>query len=302
MSLHITVFPASTQSGKETIRALLESDRKPAVRAIYRNPAKAPAEFKKHPNFEATQGDVATGEGLNFSSSQAILYIPPVTYDGTDQGQFATQTAQNVKEAIQRASNLKKLILHSAMGAQHYHGIGILKLNHISDTILGSVLPEVQIVKPGWFFENWTDALKTMRSENPSFESTFSPPAHEIPMLSVKDVGDYLAKVLLDTTSRPGVSSVSLFGPRHYSSLDVKEALEQVTGNKGELVTIDKDKLATYYANHVPPAYAQEFADMVIATLPGGTMAGDFEYGENTVRGKIELVDGLRELYAKQIQ
>ncbi|CAH0045099.1 unnamed protein product [Clonostachys solani] len=302
MSLHITVFPASTQSGKEAIRALLESDSKSTVKAIYRNPAKAPVEFKEHPNFEATQGDVATGEGLDFSSSQAILYIPPVTYDGTDQGQFATQTAQNVKEAIQRAPSLKKLILHSAMGAQHDHGTGVLRLNHISDRILESVLPEVQIVKPGWFFENWTDALKTMRSDNPSFESTFSPPTHEIPMLSVKDVGDYLAQALLDTTSRPGISSVSLFGPRHYSSLDVKEALEQVTGNKGELITIEKDRLATYFAAHVPPAYAQEFADMVIATLLGGTMAGDFEYGENTVRGKTELVDGLRELYAKQTE
>lgn len=123
MSLHITVLPASTQSGKETIRALLESDSKPTVRAIYRNPAKAPVEFKEHSNFEATQGDVATGEGLDFSSSQAILYIPPVTYDGTDQGQFATRTAQNVKEAIQRTPSLKKLILHSAMGAQYDHGI-----------------------------------------------------------------------------------------------------------------------------------------------------------------------------------
>lgn len=116
----------------------------------------------------------------------------------------------------------------------------------------------------------------------------------------MKDVGDYLAQALLDTTSRPGISSVTLFGPRHYSSLDVKEALEQVTGNKGELITIEKDKLATYFANHVPPAYAEEFAGMVLATLPGGTMAGDFEDGENTFRGKTELVDGLRELYAKQ--
>lgn len=123
MSLHITIVPASSRAGRETILVLLESKERPFIRGIYRDPSKAPAEFTKQPNFEAVKGDVDTGTGLDFSGSDAVLYVPPPTYDGTDQGQFATQAATNVEKALRAAPNIKKLVLHSALGAQYNHGI-----------------------------------------------------------------------------------------------------------------------------------------------------------------------------------
>lgn len=123
MSRHFTVVPASTQSGRETIRALLSSPSKPFVRAIYRDPAKAPAEFTQSPNFEVVKGDVSSAEGLDFTGSDAVLYVPPPTYDGQDQGDFATNAAQNVLKALQKTPSVKRLVLHSAMGAQHGSGI-----------------------------------------------------------------------------------------------------------------------------------------------------------------------------------
>lgn len=123
MPLRIAVVPASTKAGRETIRQLLETESKPFVRAIYRDPSKAPSGFTQNPNFEATKGDVGTGAGLDFSSVDAVFYIPPPTYDGTDQGEWATRCANNVKRAIQDASSVRSLLLFSALGAQHDHGI-----------------------------------------------------------------------------------------------------------------------------------------------------------------------------------
>lgn len=57
--------------------------------------------------------------------------------------------------------------------------------NHIADGILKSAASEVQIVKPAWFMEMWEGAVKTMQSENPHFESTFSPPDYKIPMVNI---------------------------------------------------------------------------------------------------------------------
>ncbi|KAI1488077.1 hypothetical protein F5X96DRAFT_680750 [Biscogniauxia mediterranea] len=296
MVAHITVVPASTQAGKETIRLLLESKGKPVVRGIYRDPSKAPVEFTRQPDFEAVQGDVATGTGLDFSTSNAVFYIPPPTYDGTYQGEFATRASLNVKNALQRAPSVKRLVLHSSMGAQYDHGIGVLRLNHIADRILRSAASEVVIVKPGYYYENWLSALKSMKEEPPSFESPISPPDYKIPMVSVRDVGEYCAEALLDKSTRPAFHCIDVFGPRLYSSLDVKRSIEEVTGKDGTLVTIEKDKLVEYFAHHVPEVYAQEFADMVTAMLPGGIMAGDFEPGENSVRGKLELGDVLRHM------
>lgn len=123
MPLHITVVPASTQAGAETIRTLLKHESKPFVRGIYRNLSKAPVELKENPNFQAVQGDVTSGDGLDLNGSQAVFYIPPPTYDGTESGKFATQAATNVKKAIERAPSVKKLLLFSSIGSQYDHGI-----------------------------------------------------------------------------------------------------------------------------------------------------------------------------------
>lgn len=118
----ITVVPASTRAGEEAIRALLEDENKPLVRGIYRNTTKAPAEYTEKPNFEAVKGDVGVGESLDFGNSEAIFFVPPPTFEGMDTGEWAELTASNVREAIKRTPSVKRLVLHSAIGAHHEHG------------------------------------------------------------------------------------------------------------------------------------------------------------------------------------
>lgn len=123
MALRITVLPASTQAGRETIRALLTDGKKPFVNAVYRDLSKAPAEFVNNPQFKAVKGDVSEDSNLDFSRSDALFYIPPPTYDGTDSTEFATRNASNIKAALKRAQSVKRLLVFSAIGAQHDKGI-----------------------------------------------------------------------------------------------------------------------------------------------------------------------------------
>ncbi|KAL7627938.1 hypothetical protein AAE478_002133 [Parahypoxylon ruwenzoriense] len=299
MPLHITVVPASTKAGRETIRVLLESESKPLVRGIYRDTSKAPADFTKNPEFEAAKGDVDTGDGLDFSRSNAVFYIPPPTYDGTDQGKWATQTANNVKNALRNAVDVKRLLLFSSVGSQYDHNIGILRLNHISDTILKDSVPEVLIVRPGYFQEDWAHLLEVAKADLPVLHSWITPFDYKIPMVSLKDISECCASSLLSESSQPSPHCFKLFGPRHYSSIDLKNAVDEVTGKNTELKAVERDQLASFFAEHVPGEYVQEFVDMTTAVLPGGIMAGDFEYDENTIRGKVQLVDTLRQVYTK---
>jgi hypothetical protein len=89
-----------------------------------------------------------------------------------------------------------------------------------------------------------------------------------------------------------------LFGPRDYSALDVKQAVEEVMGKEVEVVLIEKGNLAEFFAQQAPPHSVPDLVEMVTAALPGGIMAGDFKDTENTVRGKIELAEALRNLYS----
>jgi putative NADH-flavin reductase len=122
MSTHITVVPASTKVGKEAIRLLLASPAKPTIRGIYRDTSKAPDEYISHPNFSAVKGDVASEESLDFSNSDAVLYVPPPTYENIDQSDWAKQTANNVKSALQK-SGVKRLVVLSGLGSHNDHGI-----------------------------------------------------------------------------------------------------------------------------------------------------------------------------------
>ncbi|KAL0931239.1 NmrA family protein [Colletotrichum truncatum] len=303
MTYTITVVPASTQAGRETIRVLLEDESQPLIRAFYRDLSKAPIDFTNHPNFTGIQGDVSTSPDLDFGGSDAVLYIPPPPYYSgeTDTAEFATAAANNVKVALDRAPSVKRLLLFSSIGAEHDHGIGILKINHISDKILQVSAPEVAIVKPGYFQESWTQPLETTKADPPVFHSPLTPIDHKIPMVSLQDISRICARKLLDlSTPLPKRTFVfELFGPRHYSTGDVQAAMEEVMGKKVNTVLFEKDQLAEYWTAYgIPNCYLEEMGEFTSAALPGGVMADKFDGDENTVWGQVELIDVLRKAYA----
>ncbi|RYP75192.1 hypothetical protein DL771_002517 [Monosporascus sp. 5C6A] len=303
MPLQITVVPASTQVGTAVIRVLLASETAPVVRGYYRDPAKAPAEFTSHPRFEAAKADVSDGPTLDFSGSDAVLYVPPPTYDGRENGEVARQNAVNVKTALEAAKpSPRRLLVLSAMGAEHSSGIGILKINHISDDVLKESAPEVLIARPAYFQEGLAHVFEEIKADPPVFHSVFSPADHQVPMVSLTDIGNACAQKLLETGQQPPARPYVFYmtGPRNYSSLDVKAAVEEVTGKKIDLVTVAKDDLIAFFSNQVPAPMAAELAEMTVATLPGGLIAKgfhDYDDDGNTYKGRVELVDALRRLY-----
>ena len=118
--------------------------------------------------------------------------------------------------------------------------------------------------------------------------------------MSLKDIAKACVNSLLAESAKPSPHYSKLFGPRLYSALDLKDAVEQATGKTVKLELVERDQLAGFFGQQVPEAHVQEFVDMVTAVLPGGIIEGDFGYDEDTVRGEMELVDTLRELYAKK--
>ncbi|RYP44098.1 hypothetical protein DL768_009402 [Monosporascus sp. mg162] len=303
MPLRITVLPASTQVGTAVIRALLASETAPVVRGYYRDPEKAPADFTSHPSFKAVKADVSDGPTLDFSGSDAVLYVPPPTYDGRDNGEVARQNAVNVKAALEAAKpSPRRLLVLSAMGAKHSSGIGILRINHVSDEVLKESAPEVLIARPGYFQEGLAHVFEEIKADPPVIHSVFSPADHQVPMVSLTDIGNVCAQKLLETgqqlPARPYVFYIT--GPRNYSSLDVKAAVEEVTGKKIDVVIVAKDDLVAYFSKQVPAPLAAELAEMTVATSPGGLIAKDFnDYDNdgNTYKGRVELVDAFQRLY-----
>lgn len=119
----ITVAPASTKTGTAVIRELLLSHGDAAVNGLYRDVNKAPGEFTAHLNFTAVKADVSDASSLDFSGSDAVLAITPPVFDGRDIGKHAELVSKNVKDAVERAGCVRRLVLLSSMGAEFDHGV-----------------------------------------------------------------------------------------------------------------------------------------------------------------------------------
>ncbi|KAH6664778.1 hypothetical protein F5X68DRAFT_160937 [Plectosphaerella plurivora] len=302
MSLRFTVIPASTAAGKATIRSLLNSKTQLTVHGIYRDVSKAPAEFTNNPNFTASLGDVSSGEGLDFSGSDAVLYVPPPPATGTDLDEFSNRTAAHVKDALAKAG-VKRLVLISSMGSQYDREIGVLRLNHLSNKALEHAAPEVVIVRPGLFQEQWAHVFETVKADPPVMYSTVTPVNYKAPMVSVKDVGIYCAKNLFEVGSDLPSSPFyySLYGPRNYSTEDIRDAVEEVTGKKVGIIAIERENLADFYSQQYPADQVSWMVDMTTAALPGGIMADEFVGDKDTVWAEEEMVSTLRRIYEGEV-
>ncbi|KAK8076259.1 hypothetical protein PG994_003531 [Apiospora phragmitis] len=279
--MHVTVLPASKQSGEATIRALLNAEQKPTIRGIYRDTSKAPEEFTSNPRFDAAKGDIDLWSGLDFRGSDAVFYNLPPPFDGRDPAVFAAQTANNVLATLKRVPSVRRLVVSSTMGSQYERGTGMLRLNHATDLVLKKAVPEVVIVRPAYYFQTWAAAIKAKGTDKLCFESPLEDPSYKIPMVSVEDIGRCCAGYLLDSSeaSKQSFRGVDLHGPRNYSSVDVHEAIENATGNKWELLNIPRAGIAEHFAKEVPEVYVPDFVELITSMLPGGVVAGDLDGG-----------------------
>lgn len=122
--MRITIVPAGPKTSAATIRQLLS--RAPVsvdVYGVYRNISKAPAEFLSHENFHAVCGDIEDASSLDLGGSDAVMTSTPPFFSGEDPFVKAEEVSNNVKDAVERAGGVKRLMLLSSMGAEFAEGV-----------------------------------------------------------------------------------------------------------------------------------------------------------------------------------
>ncbi|KAG8419579.1 hypothetical protein J3458_004435 [Metarhizium acridum] len=302
----VNVVPASTRTGRAVIRSLLASqDPGVEIQAIYRDAARAPAEFTSLPNFTAVAGDIADESSLNFTGSDAVVAITPPVFDSGDIVAIAKERSENVKGAIERSGTVNRLVLLSSIGAQYSSGVGEIKTNNIAERVLATTdIPEIIFIRCAYFMENWTVALDTLRGPEPFFYSTVTPLEWKIPMVAVGDVGAVIASQALKQESSPRRPYVfELHGPRMYSPLDVQVAFSDALGRQVAIKPVARGDLHGFYKQVFPDDLVPEWVEMATSFLPGGVMKpGDVEEGTGVVNGKTELGDAIKDAVRSLLQ
>ncbi|KAJ3494031.1 hypothetical protein NLG97_g4344 [Lecanicillium saksenae] len=300
--MRITIVPAGTKTSAATIRELLKKG--PAtveVYAVYRNLAKVPAEFTAHENFHAVRGDVEDAASLDLAGSDAVMTSTPPMFDGDeDPFAMAEKVSINVKNAVEQAGGVKRLMLLSSLGAEFDKGVGEIRTNHIAEKVLRETnVPEILFVRCGYFIENWTMfSAETLKEAEPYFNSLITPLDFEMPMVAVKDIGSTFATGLTSKYTPPVKPYVfALHGPKEYSPNDVQAAFSNAMGKHIQMRAIEKDKLADFFSAILPPHLVDIWAEMSTSFLPGGVAAPGSEGLEdvNIVRGKTDLETAIKD-------
>ncbi|RYP01582.1 hypothetical protein DL763_000113 [Monosporascus cannonballus] len=293
------VAPASSQTGRAAVQALLNDRSAPLVVGIYRNLGKVPAGFSSYPNFKAVQGDLTDPSTLDFVGADGVLVMTPPQNDGSDTIEHAKGIAKNVCDAVSRASSVKRLVYISSTGAQYGEGVGEIRTNHVSETIYQGAAAEVVFIRNVYFMENWVAALDTINTEQPHFYSPLTPLDYKLPMVSTVDIGRTGAKELLGTGSGSATNPqiIDFQGPEWYSTRDVQKAFEQVTGKSIEVRLVEKNNLADYFSQFLPSNLASSYTEMSLSMLPGGLVEGETKKLHNARRGQDTLVDAFKRMW-----
>ncbi|HQR15995.1 MAG TPA: NAD(P)H-binding protein [Nitrospira sp.] len=219
-------------------------------------------------------------------ASGVYLLIPP-NYGAAswlaEQRQRVDQTAEAVK-----ASGIAHVLLLSSIGAHLPDGTGPIRAARYGEQRLTAVAPNVTILRPGYFMENWASGIGIAKEQG--LLPSFIPPQMSIPMISTRDIGRVAAERLI--AGGRGHAIVELAGPEEYSPEDVATEL---SGILGRAVAIQAAPLSAVVPTFTSFGFSTEAAGLFEEMYTAfSKSAVRYERPASLVRGTTSLAAALR--------
>src|SRR5262245_29165571 len=221
----ITVMGASGRTGRKIAETLLRAGQ--AVRVVGR------AEYKLahlgKAGAELRVGDPTDAEFLAeaFRGADAAYTLLPNDHESPDFRAQQDRQGDAIVEAVKR-SGIRYVVALSSLGAELSEGTGIIAGLHAQEERLKR-LPGVHLLllRPIFFFENFSRHLPTIREEGYSADSLA--PDLAVPMAATTDIAATAAKALV-SRDWEGVEVRELLGPRDLSFAEAMLLLGEEIG------------------------------------------------------------------------
>lgn len=219
-------------------------------------------------------------------ASGVYLLIPP-NYGATAWLAEQRRRVDQMAEAVQ-ASGIAHAVVLSSIGAHLPDGTGPIRAARYGEQRLTAVAPNVTILRPGYFIDNWASGIGT--AKNQGLVPSFIPPQMSIPMISTRDIGRVAAERLM--AGARGHAIVELAGPEEYSPEQVATALGAILGRA---VSVQAAPLSVVVPTFTSFGFSTEaaglFEEMYTAFSKGALR---YERPESLVRGTTSLAEALR--------
>lgn len=282
----ITVMGATGKVGGEIARQLL--GRGVAVRALGRSEAKL-AELAGA-GAQPVMGDAGDPDvlGRAFDAADAVFTMLPFDPSEADYQAHQRRLGEAIVTAVRR-SGTRRVVALSSIGADVPAGTGVLTGLYGQEQrlrALGGV--DVQVLRPGSFYENFLAALPALQHEG-AFTDVF-PPDAPIPMIAVRDVAA-AAVDALTTSHSAGYRVRELPGPADLTYAEATRILGARLGLPGTYVQLPaREAVEALAAYGFSPDAARQYVEMARAfetglirareardaSGPGGTSFEDF--------------------------
>jgi uncharacterized protein YbjT (DUF2867 family) len=277
---------ATGHTGSVAAEKLLSAGKK--VRAVVRDAAKA--EHLKALGAEIFVADLSDQAALARAvrGAEGVFLLSPPDLQAKDFIADRKQLTQK-QVATLAAEKVPHVVLLSSLGAQHASGTGpIVSVHNAEQQLRAAGLPST-FVRAAYFVENWAGVVQPVKADG--VLPTFTPADKRFPAVSTVDIGNTVARALLDGPR--GVRVIDLKGPSEVSPNDVAAAFSRLLGKPVKVVEAPLDAVVpTFTSFGMSPNMAGLFREMYEAMTQGKVVT---DSGEE-VRGTTSLETTLRGL------
>ncbi|CAF1263299.1 unnamed protein product [Rotaria sordida] len=214
------------------------------VRVVIRSENKA--ESFRSRNVEVTIADLTDIEALTktFQGAKAVFAMNPPAYDKPDMQIVATTVGHALASAI-KASNVKRVVVLSSVGAERSSKTGCILTTHILEEKLKESASQVVMVRCAWFTENWLSAISAVKSgHSPVIGSMLQKLDRKIPHIATNDIGRVVAEYMTKSDDKiDKLVIIELEGPESYSPNDVAKITSEILGKPISAVAMTEEMM-----------------------------------------------------------
>ncbi len=269
------VTGATGITGRATVAALLARGER--VRAVVHDGGRG--RLLTGPNVEVVVADLADAAAVaaTFAGARGVYLLRP-----PQPRSAGTAMAESFRQAL-AGSDIARVVVLSAVGAQHAAGNGVVGGLHDLEQVLQQGRRPVTFLRAASFLENWFSVMDAVRGAG--VLPCLVPADLQMATVAAADIGTAVADLLIDGDG--GHEVVGLDGPRTYSANDVAAVIGARLGRPVRAVAVPvAAQQAQLESAGVPAAYAVEVVQLYRG-IADGTVA--HAAGETIRRGTTTL-------------
>jgi uncharacterized protein YbjT (DUF2867 family) len=236
----ILVTTPTGHIGSRVVHQLLAAPGGHTVRVLARDPGRlAPAVRERA---EVRTGTLDEGDSLARALDGAdgfFFLIPPPRPDVPDWIGWMRATAEHAVSAA-AAAGAPRTVFLSSSGA-HRSDLGPVSVLGEVERQLADTVPNLAVLRPGYFFENTLGAVPTLAGQGAIYG--IYDPELAFPQIATRDIGDAAARWLADGGWR-GHQVQALHGPRDLSMRELADDAAEALGRPVQYVQVPIDAVS----------------------------------------------------------